>query len=219
MHRLLQQRNTSQWHRIPDKYSCPYVLLNSVILLRVCLSLSEFPVHWKTIDTDANTSSSSRRSNVLEKDDGTVSSSDGEELSRSVPRDLIHFVTKLFFTNNSKAKIRVGDDWGKKLYLDDFTSIKVIRSSLFPTATVVPSGDQAKLIFSPRNSPTSASSRQIDRWKLPFVSMVVWDRSVLVSKIFTRRSALAVATELVTEGCQASWLISSPCSRYVRSLV
>lgn len=32
------------------------------------------------------------------------------------------------------------------------TSINVIRSSLLPTANVVPSGDQARLIFSPTKS-------------------------------------------------------------------
>jgi hypothetical protein len=32
------------------------------------------------------------------------------------------------------------------------TSINVIKSSLLPTANVVPSGDQARLIFSPKKN-------------------------------------------------------------------
>jgi hypothetical protein len=79
-----------------------------------------------------------------------------------------------------------------KTNFEVLTSINVIKSSLLPTANVVPSGDQAKLMFSPEKE--HSIYEIILSYFSPFVSIVVLDRSVLVSNILTNRSPLAVAT-------------------------
>ena len=53
---------------------------------------------------------------------------------------------------HSKKKVYSSSIIQTNTYLEVLTSIKVIRSSLFPTANVVPSGDQARLIFSPKDN-------------------------------------------------------------------
>ena len=84
--------------------------------------------------------------------------------------------------------------------LNVFESIKVTRSSLLPTAMVLPSGDQQMLMFS------------------PLVLMVVTHLCDLESHSLTVLSPEAVASRSGLDGCQPSWSTESVCPEDTRQL-
>lgn len=73
--------------------------------------------------------------------------------------------------------------------------MKVTKSSLFPTAIVLPSGDQVMLIFS------------------PFVLVVEEHFAARISQMRTVLSPLAVLRRSELKACQQSWSTEPVCPR------